>query len=262
MSAVWSLRDVSFRHPGSTRDVVRDVTLDIASGGITAVIGPNGAGKSTLLRLLLGTIAPVKGSIAFRDRALATWERREIAREIGVVPQGEADPLFNVREIVGMGRYPHLGPWQRERDVDVAAINRAMDRCDVTAFADRWLTTLSGGERQRVRVARALAQEARVLVLDEPTTFLDIKHEMATFTLLRDLRADGMTVVIATHNLNLASRFADSLALMREGQIIAYGARREVLTQERLSSVYEWPVTVVHDASGAPQIVPGERALR
>ena len=159
-----------------------------------------------------------------------------------------------------MGRYPYLGPWQRERAEDVAAIRRAMDRCDVTQFADRWLSTLSGGERQRVRLARALAQEPSVLVLDEPTTFLDIRHEMTTFELLRDLRDEGTTVVLATHNLNLAARYADDLVLMRDGRLVARGAPADVLTAERVAAVYDWPVAIVPHAAGAPQVVPQRRA--
>jgi iron complex transport system ATP-binding protein len=158
-----------------------------------------------------------------------------------------------------MGRYPHLGPWQRERVEDVAAIARAMDRCDVEQFADRWLSTLSGGERQRVRLARALAQEPSVLVLDEPTTFLDIRHEMTTFELLRRLRDEGATVVLVTHNINLAARYADELVLMDRGRIAAQGTPAAVLTEERVAGVYEWPVSIqsLDDSSGAaPQIIP------
>jgi iron complex transport system ATP-binding protein len=252
---VWSLHGVRFRWPGAPRATLDDITLDVSAGRMTALLGPNGAGKSTLLQVLLGTLAPAAGDLRFLNRPLAEWNRKELAREIGVVPQGEAEPLFSAREIVAMGRYPYLGPWQRERAEDEAAIRRAMDRCDVTAFSDRWLSTLSGGERQRVRLARALAQEPSVLVLDEPTTFLDVRHEMTTFALLRDLRDAGTTVVLATHNLNLAARYADELVLMREGRIVARGAPRDVLTPERLAAVYDWPVAVVAHG-GAPQIVP------
>jgi iron complex transport system ATP-binding protein len=259
---VWSLRDVNFRHSGATRPTLADITLDVTSGRMTAVLGPNGAGKSTLLSVLLGTLTPESGDVRLLDRPIADWPRKELAREIGVVPQGEAEPLFSAREIVAMGRYPHLGPWQRERPEDDAAIRRAMDRCDVTGFSDRWLSTLSGGERQRVRLARALAQEPSVLVLDEPTTFLDVRHEMTTFALLRDLRNDGTTVVLATHNLNLAARYADDLVLMREGRVAARGTPSEVLTAARVADVYDWPVAVVPLADGAPQIVPHDAPPR
>ena len=255
---VWSLSDVAFRYHAATRQTLDNITLDIGAGQMTAVLGPNGAGKSTLLSLLLGTISPDAGDVRFQNRPLADWSRRELAREIGVVPQGEAEPLFSARELVAMGRYPYLGPWQRERPEDAAAIRRAMDRCDVAEFSDRWLSTLSGGERQRVRLARALAQEPSVLVLDEPTAFLDIRHEMTTFALLRDFRDAGTTVVLATHNLNLAARYADALVLMRDGRVVACGTPDEVLTAERVAAVYDWPVAVVPHAGGAPQIVPDD----
>jgi iron complex transport system ATP-binding protein len=259
MSALWECRNASWRYEGAPADAVRDVSLDIKEGRITALIGPNGAGKSTLLQLILGLLHPFAGQIAFRSRDIREWTRPRLALEIAVVPQGEAEPLFSVREIVGMGRYARLGPWQRERDEDIDAIDRAMERCDVSRFADRWLTTLSGGERQRVRLARALAQEAPTLVLDEPTTFLDIRHEMTMFALLRELRSEGVTVVIATHNLNLASRFADDVVLMNRGAIEANGAPSEVVTAARVAAVYEWPVTIVAHQDGAPQVVPAER---
>jgi iron complex transport system ATP-binding protein len=253
---VWTIDGVSFRHEGANRPTLDDVTFAIERGTTTAFIGPNGAGKSTLIQLLLSVLTPHAGTITLEQRALADWTRREVARRIGVVPQGEVEPLYTVREIVAMGRYPYLGPWQREHDEDARAIARAMDRCDVSAFADRWLSTLSGGERQRVRLARALAQEPSVLVLDEPTTFLDIRHEMSTFELLRRLRGEGTTVVVATHNLNLAARYADTLALLEGGRVVALGTPDEVLTADRISAVYEWPVSIVRHADGAPQVDP------
>ncbi|HWH52000.1 MAG TPA: ABC transporter ATP-binding protein [Gemmatimonadaceae bacterium] len=252
----WSLRDVNHRPPGAPRDTVSEASLEIDQGALTALIGPNGAGKTTLLRMLLGTIAPSSGTILFRGRAIREWSRRDLARSIGVVPQSEGEPLFGVRELVAMGRYPHLGPWQRERDEDVRAVDRAMTRCDVAQFADRWTTTLSGGEQQRVRLARALAQEPAILVLDEPTASLDIRHEMTTFELLRRLRIDGTTVLLATHNLNLAARYADTLVLMSRGRILAYGPAAEVLTPTRVATAYEWPVDVSPHSSGAPQVSP------
>ncbi len=258
-SPVWTLRDVRYQHPGATQFAVDGVSLEIASGRTTAILGPNGAGKSTLLQLLLGTTSPASGTIVFKERSIAEWDRRAIALEIGVVPQGETEPLFTVRELVGMGRYPHLGPWQRERADDLTAIARAMDRCDVAQFAERWVTTLSGGERQRVRLARALAQEPSVLVLDEPTTFLDIRHEMTTFELLRRLRDEGATILLVTHNINLAARYADELVLMNRGRVAAHGSPERVLTEDRVASVYEWPVSIMSLSEGghtAPQVMP------
>ena len=178
-------------------------------------------------------------------------QRRVFAERIARARDGA-----DVREIVAMGRYPRLGPWQREHAADVAAIDAAMERCDVRHLAQRWISTLSGGERQRVRLARALAQEPSVLALDEPTTFLDIRHEMTTFELLRRLRDEGVGVLLVTHNLNLAARYADELVLMDRGRVVAHGSPREVLTKERVDAVYEWPVSIVPDANGAPQVMP------
>lgn len=258
--SAWSVRELRFRHSGAECDTLSNISLEIATGKLTALLGPNGTGKSTLLQLLLGVLAPASGEVQFNGRALKDYTRKALALKIGVVPQGEIEPMFTVRDVVAMGRYPHLGPWQRERPEDERAIARAMSRCDVTKFANRWVSTLSGGERQRVRVARALAQEADVLVLDEPTTFLDIRHEMTTFELLHTLRSEGVTIVLATHNLNLASRYADNLVMMHEGRIVASGAPSEVLTAVQVQHVYEWPVDIVKHSNGAPQVVPSGMA--
>jgi iron complex transport system ATP-binding protein len=259
---MWSLREVHHRHRGAARCAVGGVTLDVARGRTTALLGPNGAGKSTLLQLLVGTLLPAAGTVHFQGKALGGWPRRELAREIGVVPQAESDPSFSVREIVAMGRYPYLGAWQNEQVADVMAITRAMERCNVAQFADRWLSTLSGGERQRVRLARALAQEPSAFVLDEPTTFLDVRHEMTTFELVHALCREGATIVFATHNLNLAARYADELVLLDRGRVVARGTPSDVLTPERVTTVYEWPVSIVAHESGAPQVVPRATAAR
>lgn len=255
-AAAWVLEDVTYTPAGASRPTINGVSLAIHDRRMTALLGPNGAGKTTLLRLLLGTINPQRGRIAFLDRSITEWTRRDFARQVGVVPQGESEPLFSVRELVAMGRYPHLGPWQRERADDLAGIARAMECCDVAQFADRWVVTLSGGEQQRVRLARALAQEPTILVLDEPTTSLDIRHEMTTVELLRDLRDDGVTILLATHNLNLAARYADDVVLMCDGGVVARGTPTEVLTAARVGATYDWPVDITRHWDGAPQVTP------
>jgi cobalamin transport system ATP-binding protein len=259
---VWSLHDVSYTHPGALSPAISHVSGRIGAGRFTALLGPNGAGKSTLLHLLLGTLRPSRGAVMFHDRAPVEWDRRAMAREVGVVPQSETEPIFTVRDVVAMGRYPHLGAWRSERPADVAAIDRAMARCGLSEMSNRWLATLSGGERQRARVARALAQEPSVLVLDEPTASLDLRHEMTTFALLRDLRDRGTTIVAATHNVNLASRFVDDLLLLRAGRLIAHGSPDCVLTVSRIADAYEWPVDIARHSAGAPQIVPLDPAGR
>jgi iron complex transport system ATP-binding protein len=270
--ACWSVRDLSFAYAGRATSAVNDVTLEIPTGRITALLGPNGAGKSTLLQLLLGTRTPRSGGAAFRGRSLHEWDRRELACAIGVVPQGE-DLTFTLttRELVAMSRYPHRGPWQRLSAADDRAIDRAMEQCDVRQLADRAVQTLSGGERQRALIARAIAQvaatddgaraEAPALALDEPTAALDIHHEMAIFELLRTLRDAGATVLLVTHHLNLAARYADNLVLLEAGRVRATGTPRDVFTQETLQSTYGWPLVVQphpgpgHD-TGAPQVIP------
>ena len=266
----WRAAGLTHRYPQSSRPAVMDVSLDVPAGATTAVLGPNGSGKSTLLRLLLGTLAPSAGTVTFQERPLAEWPRPALAREIGVVPQGE-EAVFptTVREMVAMGRYPHLGPWRREGPADRAAVDEAMRRCDVLSLSHRAVQTLSGGERQRARVARALAQEADTLALDEPTAALDVGHEMAIFELLRDLGHGGRTVLLVTHNLNLAARYADRLVLMDAGRVAAAGAPADVLTRETVQRVYGWPVEIVpHPGpgpdAGAPQVVPlaGDQCAR
>ena len=259
---IWRAEDIVFRYPGADRAAIDGITLQVAAGASTALLGPNGSGKSTLLRLLLGVLRPERGEAWFGGRRLAQWGRAAIAREIGVVPQGE-EAVFpvTVRELVAMGRYPHLGPWRREREADRQAVERAMRRSDVLAFAGRPLSTLSGGEKQRARLARALAQEPAALALDEPTAALDISHEMAMFELLRDLARAGTTVLLVTHNLNLAARYAGRLVLMDRGRVAAQGSPAEVLTRETVERVYGWPVRVLPHAgpgpdAGAPQVVP------
>ena len=258
----WRCESLVFRYPGAPRPAVDGITLDIPGGACTAVLGPNGSGKSTLLRLLLGVLSPHAGGAWFQGRALADWPRAAIAREIGVVPQGEelAFPV-GVRELVAMGRYPYLGSWRREGAEDRRAIEEAMRRCDVLHLAERLVSTLSGGELQRARIARALAQEPSVLALDEPTAALDISHEMAIFELLRELGRSGVTVLLSTHNLNLAARYADRLVLLHGGRVAAQGAPAQVLTRETVERVYGWPVRIVpHPGpgpdAGAPQVLP------
>jgi iron complex transport system ATP-binding protein len=258
MSApLLSLQAVSYRYPGATRDALHGVSLAIAPKQFRAVLGPNGSGKTTLVRIALGALAPLEGRALIDGRPAVDWKRQELARIVGVVPQRE-DNLFpqRVRETVLLGRYAHLSPWGRERPEDHAAVDRALAACDATDLADRWLWTLSGGEYQRVRVARALAQEPRLLVLDEPGMSLDLQHEMGLFELVRGLvDTQGLGVLMITHDLNLAARFADSLLLLSDGRTVAFGAPTEVLTQEIVETVFSWPVAM-QTIDGRPQMVP------
>jgi iron complex transport system ATP-binding protein len=261
----WSCEGLTYRYPGGDRPALADVSLQVPAGACTAVLGPNGSGKSTLFRLLLGTLAPDSGRVEFEGRPPREWERRALARAVGVVGQGEESVFpLSARELVALGRFPHLGPWRREGPRDRAAVQGAMERCDVLHFAERQLGTLSGGERQRVRLARALAQEPAALALDEPTTALDVQHEMEIFELLRGFVGGGGTVLLITHHLNLAARYADHLVLLDAGRLVAQGAPAQVLQEGRLEAVYRWPLRVLPfpgpgPGEGAPQILPLSR---
>lgn len=259
---IYRASGLHYRYPGAERDAVHDVNVAVPHAGLYAVIGPNGCGKTTLLRLLLGALAPAAGEVVYSGRAVVGWSRRELARRVGVVPQTEelVFPL-TVRELVSMGRYPHLGSWRGEGAGDRGAVGAAMARCDVASLAARPVGTLSGGERQRARLARALAQEPDTLVLDEPTASLDVAHEMGIFELLRGLADSGTTVLMVTHNLNLAARYADVLLLLDGGRAIAEGSPRDVFNASTLETVYRWPLVVVKHPgpgsdAGAPQVIP------
>jgi iron complex transport system ATP-binding protein len=255
--AAWTCTGVSVRYPGATRRALADLTLTIGAGLCTAVLGPNGSGKSTLFRVLLGACAPETGTVTCFGRPLSAWPRAELARTIGVVSQSEVETFpMTVRELVAMGRYPHLGPWKRERPGDVAAIDAAIARCDVARFADRWIGQLSAGERQRVRMARALAQVPQVLALDEPTASLDLAHEMAILQLVRALADSAVSVLLITHNLGLAGRYADRVLLLRDGYLVAEGSPIDVLTPDIVESVFGWPVTWASTSGGDLHLVP------
>ena len=253
---------LTYTHPRAAEPAVNDISLSVIPGRLLAVVGPNGAGKTTLLRLLSGALVPKAGQVRLDDRPLHELHDRLRARALAVVPQSESSPFpVTVREMVGMGRYPHLGPWERAGSLDRAVVGRALERCAVGHLAERQIASLSGGELQRARIARALAQEAPVLLLDEPTGGLDLRFRMELFHLLRELRADGLAVLVITHDLNLAARFADRLLLLDQGHARARGTPEEVLSGNTLEEVYEWPLRLVpHPGpgsdTGAPQTVP------
>ena len=237
-----------------------DVSFAVSSGELVAIAGPNGSGKTTLLRALLGLERPVSGRVLLDDRNVARCSRRELAESIGALPQRE-EPAFplTVREALLLGRWARLGPVAPVTNDDERAMADALARCDVAGFEDRAVETLSGGEWQRVRIARALAATPRLLLLDEPTAALDIAHEMALFELLRHLAADGLGVLVITHHLNLAARFADRLVLLSRGHALADGSPAAVLEAAMLSQVFEWPVVVRPSIDGAPEVVPVRR---
>jgi iron complex transport system ATP-binding protein len=250
--------DVVLRYPQAAEPAVRGVSFEVPAGRITAVVGPNGSGKSSLVRALLGRLPLAGGRVSLDGRDLAALDRRAVATEVAVVPQRE-EPVFPlpVHDYIALGRHPHGGPFSGRSAADRQAIATAIARADVGTFVDRATDQLSGGEWQRVRIARALAQGGRSLVLDEPTTFLDIAHEMAVFELLDALARDGQGILLVSHQLNLVARFADHIVLLHRGHIAAAGTPAEVMRGEVLERVYEWPLVVSRDpAVGAPVLVP------
>ena len=254
--------DVVVRYPGTATPALDGVSFDALEGKITAVAGPNGSGKSTLIRALIRRQPIEKGSIEIDGADLYSLSGQETAKRIAVTPQRE-EPAFpmTVDEYVGLGRFPRLGLWRTPGDNDRAASTAAMEKAGVAEFAERRTDTLSGGEWQRVRIARALAQEARAIVLDEPTTFLDLSHEMSLFELLHSLAADGMAVLLVSHQLNLVARFADTIVLLHHGRVVVAGSPGEVMQANLLERVYEWPLVISRDpAVGAPSLVPLRRS--
>lgn len=250
--------EVSARYPRATRDALSGVSLSAPAGALTAVVGPNGSGKSTLVRVLLRLLSPRGGRAEIADRPLATFDARELARRVAIVPQRES-AVFSlpVHEYVALGRYPHEGPWRAGTQRDVALVDQAMADAGVAELATRDILALSGGEWQRARIARALAQGGDALVLDEPTTFLDVGHEMGMFELLAALARAGRAVLVISHQLNLIARFADAMVLLHEGQVAAAGAPHVVMQATTLERVYQWPLVVTRDpAVGAPALVP------
>jgi iron complex transport system ATP-binding protein len=212
---------------------------------------------------MLGLVRLERGTVLVDERPVREWSRRALARTVGVVGQQE-QPVFplSVAETVMLGRYAHLGPVDPPGTLDRAAVAAALERCDIADLSSRPVDTLSGGEWQRVRIARALAQEPRALILDEPTASLDVRHEMELFELTRRLVNDGLAGLVITHHLNLAARFADRIVLLDAGAVVAAGTPAQVLDQELVSHVFQWPVAVTTWQDGSPQVVPlrtGER---
>jgi iron complex transport system ATP-binding protein len=239
--------------------VIDGLDLEFAPGRITMVIGANACGKSTLLSALARVLPPQEGRVEFDGADVAGLSRRAFARNVGLLPQHPSAPEgLTVAELVSRGRHPHRGVFQRWSAADTARVDEAMARTGVSALAERPVGDLSGGQRQRVWIAMALAQEPRVLLLDEPTTFLDLSHQIEVLDLLRELnRTDGTTIVAVLHELNLAARYADDLIVMSEGRVVAHGAPNEVLTAEVVATAFDLDALVIPDPlTQTPLVIP------
>ncbi|MEV0806108.1 ABC transporter ATP-binding protein [Micromonospora sp. NPDC050200] len=242
------------------RIVLHGLDLELPADAFTVIVGPNACGKSTLLRTMARLLTPRRGAVLLDGTAIRDLPTREVARRLGVLPQSPLVPEgVTVADLVGRGRQPYQRWWRQWSEQDAAAVDRAMALADVAGLAERPVDTLSGGQRQRVWIAMTLAQDTEALLLDEPTTFLDLAHQVEVLDLLHRLRAErGRTVVAVLHDLNQAARYADHLVAMRAGAVVAAGPPREILTAELVRDVFGLDCVVVPcPVTGAPLVVPG-----
>ena len=251
-----TVRDLTLAYSGRT--VVDGVSLEIDAGEMVAIVGPNGSGKSTLLRGMSRLQRPERGQVLLGETDIRSMGARDVARTLAILPQNPDGGLdLTVRELTWRGRYPHQGLLQRATRADAEAVEWAMESADVQGFSERMLGTLSGGERQRAWIALALAQQPKVLLLDEPTSFLDIAHEVEVMHLLRRLNHEGITVVAVLHDLPMAGRFADRVIAIRDGRVAFDGPPKVVFEPLALERVFSVPMMVLADPeTGLPIPLP------
>lgn len=255
MTALMSFKQVAFRYPSAKQNVMESLDLDIPEGEITAILGPNGAGKTTLLQLALGWLKPEKGELVLDGKPLGAYSRREMGQMMALVPQSEHMAFdFSVVDYVLLGRAPYLDPLALPGEADVQAARNALEEVGITHLSSRSVTALSGGERQLLLIARALAQQPRLLLLDEPTSHLDLGNKGRVARLLRQLNGQGVTVLFTTHEADVAAALADKLILMRHGEVLDFGSLDESLTSEKLSELYGLPVKVAR-VDGHPVVL-------
>lgn len=244
------------------KTIVHDVALEIPAHKISVIIGANGCGKSTLLKTFARLLSPTQGAITLDGKEIATVPSRQLAQTMGLLPQTSFVPEgIRVTELVSRGRYPYRGFWGNLSKADFAAVEEALDLVGMTAMADREVDELSGGQKQRVWLALALAQQTDILLLDEPTTYLDISYQVEILDLLADLNARrGTTVVMVLHDINLAARYADYLYAMRDGRLVASGSPREVVSEELIRKIFGLECVVINDpVAHTPFVVPKGR---
>lgn len=256
---ILKLLDISFNY--GTNIVLQNISLTLEKGSILGILGPNGSGKTTLLKLMSGTLKPSSGKVLFKERSITAYSRKELARQIACLEQENTPHLpFTVQEIVEMGRYPWLKPLEELSETDLEIINSALACFNLLPKKNQRIDTLSGGERQLVSLARAMAQQPQMLILDEPTTYLDIGHQnMVMNYLLKWNIKHGITIIMVIHDLNLAGQFCQKLMLLNKGRIVAKGTPREVLQEKILIDTYNTAITIVkHPETGVPQFLPGK----
>jgi len=244
-NGLLSFKGVSFTYPGGEREVSRGIDLVVAPGTVTAILGPNGVGKTTLLNLALGWLRPQSGQILFDGRPVCEWGRRDLGRQMALVPQRENTAFeHTVLETVLLGRSPHLGLLEMPGEGDIAIALNSIAQCGISSFVSRAVNCLSGGELQMVLLARALAQEPRMLLLDEPFSHLDLANKSRLLKVIRTLVKSGVTIILTTHEPEIAAAIATHLILMCEGQVRRIGTLDDVLTGPHLSGIYGIPVEV------------------
>ncbi|GAA2104144.1 MULTISPECIES: ABC transporter ATP-binding protein [Brevibacterium] len=258
-AAHHSLRASGLSLTYGDRSVISDLDLELEPGQITVIVGANGCGKSTLLKSLARLLAPAEGTVLLDGKSIHALPTKEVARVLGLLPQSPLAPEgIVVSDLVGRGRHPHQGLFARWTAADDEAVARALLRTGTADLAERPVDELSGGQRQRVWIAMVLAQQSALLLLDEPTTFLDVTHQVEVLDLLTDLnRSEGTTIVMVLHDLNLAARYADRLVAVHGGTVHAQGTSEEVLTEETVQQVFGLRSRVIGDpVSGRPLVLP------
>ncbi len=243
---ILSIEKIEFSYNPHQKQVLNSVSFEIEPGTITAILGPNGAGKTTLIHLLLGLQKPAVGKIKVAGKSITEYSRRELSQWIGLVPQSEYIPFeFSVLEYVLLGRAPYLGPLDLPAKRDIEIAQQALQLTGITELENRPLPALSGGELQLVMIARALAQQPKILLLDEPTSHLDLSNRNITLRILNRLRQDGSTILFTTHDPEAASLAADNLVLMRNGQVLHSGSLENAFTSDKLSETYGTSIEVI-----------------